>query len=644
SQKLNTLNEMISENQNIFHSRESKLETIKNMLERYEGYGNACKAIMDEKDRFGGIKGVVADLFETEEKYEVAVETAIGNNIQNIVTKDVDTAKKIFDYLNENKLGRLTALPLTSIVYKEDDVYDKASRERGVIDRAVELVKYDSEYDRLAKYLLSRCLVVDTFENAKNIFEKYNSQLKLVTLNGELFNPGGALTGGRYRNQSNLMGRKREFEELKVAIEDIKNKIDKLNADKQSLSEDNDKIYNDIENTKASINKLMIEKNTKTLNIVSDMKLKYSHISSKTEFVSGDMLRLIGELDNAFFEKSTLEDETKGTTIIINEKEKEIQELEEKINSISTELSDIDTKIAAKNEEKENLLSNRSEFYRRRDEIQNELTSLDREIFTTKTNLEKSTEKLGELTNYMYTEYNLTYNEAKEQCNIGDQSEQDLKKLIKEKKKEIANLGPINLGALEQYKEVSGRYELLTGQYNDLKASEDEIAKIVDELDKAMREQFEESFKNIKVEFDRVFKELFGGGKATLELIETKEGDVLDAGVNIVVQPPGKKLGNMMQLSGGEKALTAISLLFAIQNLKPSPFCLLDEIEAALDESNVDRFADYLHNLTKDTQFILITHRRGTMEKADRLYGITMQEKGVTALVSVDLVQDEIKA
>ena len=242
----------------------------------------------------------------------------------------------------------------------------------------------------------------------------------------------------------------------------------------------------------------------------------------------------------------------------------------------------------------------------------------------------------------MLEDYNLSYVAAKEKY-IEDLGTIDqIKQLVKEKRKIIQDLGPINVNAIEEYKQVGDRYDLMTSQYEDIKKSEEMIAQIVDELDENMRNQFDENFKKIKVEFESVFKKLFGGGKATLELVEIDEKGVLDAGVNISVQPPGKKLGNMMQLSGGENALTAIALLFAIQNLKPSPFCLLDEIEAALDESNVDRFADYLHNLTDHTQFIIITHRRGTMEKADRLYGITMQEKGITTLVSVDLIEDQL--
>ena len=216
-----------------------------------------------------------------------------------------------------------------------------------------------------------------------------------------------------------------------------------------------------------------------------------------------------------------------------------------------------------------------------------------------------------------------------------------MKKRIEELKSSIRALGSVNVNAIEDYKNVSERYEFLSGQHEDLIEAEATLVKIIEELDAAMRKQFQEQFALISSEFDKVFRQLFGGGKGTLELMEDE--DVLEAGIRIIAQPPGKKLQNMMQLSGGEKALTAISLLFAIQNLKPSPFCLLDEIEAALDDNNVDRYAQYLHKLTKHTQFIVITHRRGTMAAADRLYGITMQEKGVSTLVSVDLLEDQLE-
>ena len=242
----------------------------------------------------------------------------------------------------------------------------------------------------------------------------------------------------------------------------------------------------------------------------------------------------------------------------------------------------------------------------------------------------------------MWNEYELTYHNALALRSEDTHTLPELKKLIAGVKDEIRKLGDVNVNAIEDFKELDERYTFLKTQHDDLIEAEQTLMKIIEDLDAGMRKQFTEKFADIQREFDKAFKDLFGGGKGTLELVEDEEHDLLDCGIRIIAQPPGKKLQNMMQLSGGEKALTAIALLFAIQNLKPSPFCLLDEIEAALDDPNVDRFAKYLHKLTKNTQFIVITHRRGTMNAADRLYGITMQEKGVSTLVSVNLIEADL--
>lgn len=279
-------------------------------------------------------------------------------------------------------------------------------------------------------------------------------------------------------------------------------------------------------------------------------------------------------------------------------------------------------------------------FFKTREECQNNLVTLEKEQFRLSQNKEKLENNRDSKIEYMWNEYELTLSEATQlkDDELSDASE--IKKIVTDTKNEIRKLGDVNVNAIEDYKEVAERYEFLKNQHDDLVSARDKLITVIEELDKNMREQFTTKFEEIKIEFDKVFRQLFGGGKGTIEL--DPEADILDAAITIISQPPGKKLQNMMQLSGGEKALTAICLLFAIQNLKPSPFCLLDEIEAALDDSNVDRYAKYLHKLTKNTQFIVITHRRGTMAAADRLYGITMQEKGVSTLVSVDLIENQL--
>ena len=268
------------------------------------------------------------------------------------------------------------------------------------------------------------------------------------------------------------------------------------------------------------------------------------------------------------------------------------------------------------------------------------MNELDKEIFRLNQQREKLEETMENQKNYMWEEYELTFHNAKELRKEEYDNLAEMKKSIAQLKDEIRKLGDVNVNAIEEYKEVSERYDFLKGQHDDLVEAEQTLMGIIEDLDTGMRKQFSEKFAEIQREFDKAFKELFGGGKGTLELVEDE--DILESGIRIIAQPPGKKLQNMMQLSGGEKSLTAIALLFAIQNLKPSPFCLLDEIEAALDDNNVTRFAKYLHKLTKNTQFIIITHRRGTMAAADRLYGITMQEKGVSTLVSINLIEKDL--
>ena len=319
---------------------------------------------------------------------------------------------------------------------------------------------------------------------------------------------------------------------------------------------------------------------------------------------------------------------------------REIQEIELTIAASHEAQNESEIKLKEDTARKEELAASQKNFFKSREELAERMTSLDKEVYRLSSQKEKLEESITSQINYMWDEYEITLSDA---AAIRDESLTDLtvmKRDVAALRDQIKRLGDVNVNAIEDYRNLMERYTFLKTQHDDLVEAEKTLEGIIEELDTAMRKQFTEKFAEITREFDKVFKELFGGGKGTLELME--EEDILEAGIRIIAQPPGKKLQNMMQLSGGEKALTAIALLFAIQNLKPSPFCLLDEIEAALDDSNVGRFAKYLHKLTKNTQFIVITHRRGTMEQVDRLYGITMQEKGVSTLVSVNLIDKEL--
>lgn len=642
SEEVKRLNRAINDRQQEYHRNSTKLESLRNIAERYEGYGQSVKKVMETRDRVHGIRGVVADLIKTDREYETAVETALGGSLQNIVTDSEETAKILVDYLKKNRFGRATFLPLDAIKPGSAKEYEEALSEKGVIGRASELTSFDEEYSELNEYLLGRTLVADNIDSAIRIARKFRHRLKIVTLEGELLNPGGSISGGAYKNSSNLMGRQREIEELKLEIEKILKNVDSLNARIVKKEKELEEKGKEVERLKAELSEISIEKNTISLGIISDMQLQYSEITQKINFVSENIDRLGEELCKLETEREDLLFRRSESSKAISEKREYIKKLASDITNAEENIGRIKKLLEEKSLEREEKTASRKGFFSKREELSSEILGLEKELMRLNNRYEKLQADLDSASEYIWNEYEMTLGRAKEfyREDLGDSAE--IKKRAAETKNAIKALGPVNLQAIEDYKEVSERYEFLNAQHRDLTESERSIIAVIEELDRGMKRQFEEKFALIRAEFNKVFKELFGGGKGDLELVKEEGEDMLSAGIAITAQPPGKKLQNMMQLSGGEKALTAIALLFAIQNLKPSPFCLLDEIEAALDESNVGRFAGYLGKLTDRTQFIIITHRRGTMEAADRLYGVTMQEKGVTALVSVDLVADKL--
>ena len=368
--------------------------------------------------------------------------------------------------------------------------------------------------------------------------------------------------------------------------------------------------------------------------------LALASLEQQNVFIQENISRIDEEIEKFQAELSEMESGKDNASVEIQEKEAKIAELRKTIEDSKELYEEIEKEIREQTAKRDELNQKHKDFLRMREELSKHISALDKECFRLNSQKESYESASEKQMNYMWEEYELTYNRAME---LRDKNLTDLafmRRQIQTLKSDIKKLGTVNVNAIEDYKSVSERYEFLKNQHDDLVEAEATLVQIIDELDAAMRKQFSEQFARIAEEFNIVFRQLFGGGKGTLELMEDE--DILEAGIRIIAQPPGKKLQNMMQLSGGEKALTAISLLFAIQNLKPSPFCLLDEIEAALDDNNVTRFAQYLHKLTENTQFIVITHRRGTMASADRLYGITMQEKGVSTLVSVDLLENEL--
>ena len=711
------LNKNLNNTQQEYHMAHTKLESLRNLTERYDGYGNSIRRVMEVRDRIHGIRGVVADIITTEKKYETAIETALGGSIQNIVTDSEETAKRLIEYLKKNKYGRATFLPLTS-AGKNQSPFPKpeALKEPGVLGLASSLVQADAEYEGLIRYLLGRVVVADTIDHAIAIARKYHYSLRIVTLEGELLNAGGSMTGGAFKNTSNLLGRRREIEELEnscngylkqaesiqqeLSIQEgtasekkeeadqlrkqiqqlvlqentIRINISTLEDKKNEIAESSTDLVNEhaqleeqiyeISQSRSSLTEeahrleernkesetLISEKNLLLEQAKIDREAHSSHLSSlqlecasldqQLTFTSENEKRVNGEIRKLKEEEAALEKGKKDSRSAIEEKEAKIKEIQEQIQTSSEDNSQLEEAIKKISEEKEAVSRQQKNLFQKREEISTRLSDLDKDLFRVQAQAEKLEEHLESLASYMWSEYEMTLSQARELKKEEFSSLPEIRRQIEDLKGKIKALGNINVNAIEDYKEVSERYEFMRTQHEDLVNAQAELEKIIEELDTGMRRQFDEKFREIRAEFDKVFKELFGGGRGTLELLEGE--DILEAGIQIIAQPPGKKLQNMMQLSGGEKALTAISLLFAIQNLKPSPFCLLDEIEAALDDSNVDRFAGYLHKLTTNTQFIVITHRRGTMMSADRLYGITMQEKGVSTLVSVNLIEDSL--
>ena len=717
-EELTKKDEKLRETQNAYHMEKSKLDALSNLTERYDGYGGSVKKVMEQKEKNRGIIGVVADIIKTEKKYETAIETALGGNIQNIVTDNEETAKKMIQFLKTNKLGRATFLPLTSITSPQEFKTPEVLKEKGAIGMADTLVHTKEEYGNVAKAMLGRIVVVDHVDNAVKIARKYDYSIRMVTLEGELLVPGGAISGGAFKNNSNLLGRRRELEELEKNAKKLLAEIDALNREIDAKKSERNQMRMGLEALKTEIQKKSIEQNTARLNIsqarermeeeiegVASLKTEEKEIESKIFEIRNEKESVQKELaDSETLEKQTQEailgyqsqleeereQETKASANVsewevkaekmrqtqgfhqtnverINgelehsgrelaeilqaleenaaeaeRKKQNIEKIERTITASYDTQNESEGRLKETVARKEELTAKQKTFFQRREEMAEKLSALDKEVFRLQEQKEKLENSLEAQINYMWDEYEITLSDA---ALVRDESmtAADLpamKKEISSLKEQIKKLGNVNVNAIEDYKNLMERFTFMKTQHDDLVEAEKTLEGIIEELDTAMRKQFTEKFAEITREFDKVFKELFGGGKGTLELME--EEDVLEAGIRIVAQPPGKKLQNMMQLSGGEKALTAISLLFAIQNLKPSPFCLLDEIEAALDDSNVGRFAKYLHKLTKNTQFIVITHRRGTMEQVDRLYGITMQEKGVSTLVSVNLIDKDL--
>lgn len=698
-----------------YHRIRSNYETMRNMAERYDGYGFGIKKVMEQQAVAPGIIGAVADIIKVEAKYETAIETALGGSIQNIVTDTQETAKKMIGYLKKNRYGRVTFLPLDAVKGKEF-TRKEILQEPGVIGAANQLAIYDEVYKDLFASLLGQILVVEDMDVGIRIANKYHHSVRIVTLEGDSLNRGGSMSGGAFKNKSNLLGRAREVEELKTRLykwtkiiekdeekykenekklkeyqqnmidlekeiqeislelntqqmsqSAIQNRQEELRNRQKQLILQKEQLEEELGNAKEDADRLQDEQtdlesaNEQDEERIKEIDKKLEYLRKRAEEhameVSKVHMDLSKESQKLEFQENNQErvrTEIERLSKEFMENQKDAGDVNENVKALKMQISDLKASCTAMEQkiiedqdrhqkmqkevkEKEVLYK---DILKEREEMLERVSGYDKEVYRLEAQKENRKAKKKELLDYMWENYEITYHQAKQRIDLEeDQSLSKIKEMIAGLKKQIKDLGPVNINAVEDYKEVSERYEFMQKQHEDIVTAEAHLTGLMEELEDAMRRQFNEKFKDIQRVFQEVFVELFGGGEARLELTDD---DVLESGIRIIAQPPGKKLQNMMQLSGGEKALTAISLLFAIQNLKPSPFCLLDEIEAALDDSNVTRFAKYLHKLTKDTQFIVITHRRGTMMAADVLYGITMQEKGISTQVSVNLIENDL--
>ncbi len=590
-----------------------KIEMLKNTLENNSGLPYAVKNVLDNP-KLAGVHGVIANLIETEKEYSVAISTALGAASNYVVVADEFVAKEAINFLKINKFGRATFFPLNIIKGREIDnaTYQLLREEADFVGIASSLVKYESTYDNIIKNQLGTTIVVNNIDAANSIARKINYKYRIVTIDGELLHVGGSLTGGTLKNTSSLITQKHELL-------------------------DNEKLLKTLVANRASLEMTINEEDSKYKNILeekNELVSRKTNLETELRYELEKKKTLKQELEKAKEEIKDIENlsnnllssEEEKMVSLYYEKEKEKKELEISVRALKAETTELFEEIEKL--ERDTKVNNQ-EFYKK----QQELKALEIKV-------NRADVTLDNLLNTLTEDYAMTFEKAKANYFL-EMDKEEARKIVDKCKLEIKRLGDVNVGAIEEYKRVSERYEFLSGQKEDLIKAEDTILEIIKELDGIMKEKFIETFDIVKEKFTEVFKKLFGGGSAELKL--TNPEDVLQTGIDIKALPPGKTLKHISLLSGGEKTLTAISLLFAILETRPVPFCILDEVEAALDEVNVDNFGKFLNEFKEKTQFIVITHKKKTMEYADVLYGITMQESGVSKLVSVKLedIKDE---
>ena len=694
--------------------KESRLKFLIETEKEKEGYIKSVKSLLKDceniKELGKGMNGVLANIIEVPDDLQIAIEMCLGASLQNIVTETETDAKRLVEHLRKNNLGRASFLPISSVRGKKLDKIK--GNESGVIGIASDLVKYNKKYEQIILNLLGRTVIVDNMDTAIKVARQNGYTFRIVTTEGDLINPSGAITGGSVAKKTvNILGRGKEIEKLEKEIKNLKQKIEKLENDKQNyeesiegileLSANLEKELQEIDITYAtekqkviSINE-NIEKLEKRLNRLKEEqanleKQKEEAVSTKGDLQveinkiveqNEELSKIITEfaelnkddqkyIDDLNFDITNL----KISVSSFDESEASIQEIQERINqeleNAHTSIKNKNTQIEQIKKDNEELEKSIQETLQKIEEVKESVNSSSSKIEELKKERAQKSEKLSKqedeitakfkviedlkgqlvkldvkktkieedingIINKMWEEYELTPNNAEQY-----QKPENValtQRRVNSLRTEIRELGSVNVDSIEEYKNLKDRYDFMSEQRLDLENTMSKLRKVISDMTQIMKEQFKEKFKVINKNFGEVFAELFGGGKAELTLED--EENILECGIDITVQPPGKKLQNMMLLSGGEKAFTAIALLFAILKINPAPFCVLDEIEAALDDVNVFRYADYLKKFTDHTQFLVITHRKGTMEVADTVYGVTMEESGISKLLSMKLKQ-----
>ncbi len=702
----------------VFHEQNAKFKALDDARRSHLGYYDSVKFVLnrlDEKDkRFEGVLGTVGDIFTTKKEYELALETTLASQIQNIVTDNENTAKNIINILRDEHKGRATFLPLTTVkTFGDSDT--KMLSEKGVIGFFSDLVNYDAIFSPIAKSLLQKTLLIDNIDNAILFNKKYKNKIKIVTLSGDILSTTGSMTGGSHKkNQSSIFSNKRLLEEieekvttLKQELETIEYKINQTDEKSENLSKELSiartlftEKQEELQESKSQLSTAMLtlkfkndelakanDYDTTILNQIESKNLEIKELYANLNTLKELRISLQEELQN-FTNNSNIDKDKKDkqqsylmelNISLSKENEKktnltqniirienlikstndDIKNLHNNVVTENQSLLDLDIKIKETIENKNILFANNEVIEKNiasRENILNEklknhelLTNTNKELFIEISELSKALSKdelylsnvsdqISKLYDEIWNEYELTYQMCLEYKKI-ELPHAEIKQIFQDSSRQIKQLGSINIDSIEQYDEVSTRYEFLTAQKEDIVEGEKKLDLIIKDLTELMEEQFKEQFLVIRENFKEVFQSMFGGGQA--DLVLTEPDDPLNSPIEILAEPPGKKLKNLMLMSGGEKSLTAICLLFGILKMKPSPFCVLDEIEAALDDANVDRYAKFLSEFKNETQFILITHRKGTMVIADTLYGVTMEEMGISKLVSVKLEEYE---